>query len=121
MYSCPTHGFHQTKQGIRFTISEAARREVLDRLLRLNHERYKEEVAAGLHDKGTKKKKASTKPKKGSKKLRQPDAASAKSEDTLGDGKLFDHERQSNLFRTSLSSQRAAQAIIEFRLSFGDR
>lgn len=45
------HGFHETKQGLRYTISEAARREVLDRLLRLNHERYAEEVEAGLHDK----------------------------------------------------------------------
>ena len=47
------HGFHVTKQGIRFTISEAARREVLDRLLALNHARYAEEVAAGLHAKKT--------------------------------------------------------------------
>jgi hypothetical protein len=45
------HGFHETKQGIRFTISEAARREVLQRLLKLNHERYAEEVKQGLHDK----------------------------------------------------------------------
>jgi hypothetical protein len=45
------HGFHQTKQGLRFTISEAARREVLGRLLKLNHERYAEEVAKGLHEK----------------------------------------------------------------------
>jgi len=45
------HDFHETKQGIRFTISEAARREVLDRLLELNHQRYAEEVAAGLHEK----------------------------------------------------------------------
>ena len=45
------HGFHDTKQGIRYTISEPARREVLDRLLELNHQRYAEEVAAGLHDK----------------------------------------------------------------------
>jgi hypothetical protein len=45
------HGFHETKQGIRFTISEAARREVLARLLKLNHERYAEEVAQGLHEK----------------------------------------------------------------------
>ncbi len=45
------HGFHETKQGIRYTISEAARREVLDRLLALNHERYAEEVKQGLHDK----------------------------------------------------------------------
>src|SRR5262249_30745267 len=46
------HGFHQTKQGLRYTISEAARREVLGRLLKLNHERYAEEVAKGLHEKG---------------------------------------------------------------------
>lgn len=45
------HGFHETKQGMRFTISEPARREVLARLLKLNHERYAEEVAQGLHDK----------------------------------------------------------------------
>lgn len=45
------HGFHKTKQGIRFTISEEARREVLQRLLKLNQERYEEEVAQGLHDK----------------------------------------------------------------------
>ena len=45
------HGFHETKQGMRFTISESARREVLARLLKLNHERYAEEVAQGLHDK----------------------------------------------------------------------
>ena len=31
------HGFNETKQGIRYTISESARREVLDRLLELNH------------------------------------------------------------------------------------
>jgi hypothetical protein len=48
------HGFHETKQGMRYTISETARREVLDRLLSLNHERYAEEVAQGLHEKGTK-------------------------------------------------------------------
>lgn len=45
------HDFHETKQGLRFTISESARREVLARLLKLNHERYAEEVAQGLHDK----------------------------------------------------------------------
>jgi hypothetical protein len=44
------HGFHQTTQGLRFTISEAARREVLERLLGLNHRRYEAEAAAGLHD-----------------------------------------------------------------------
>lgn len=55
------HDFYETPQGIRFTISEEARREVLQRLLKLNHERYAEEVAAGLHDK---KKAASGKKKK---------------------------------------------------------
>ena len=44
------HGFHQTKQGLRFTISGEARLEVLGRLLRLNHERHSAEVAAGLVD-----------------------------------------------------------------------
>ena len=46
------HGFHETRQGVRFTISESARREVLARLLKLNHERYAEEVKQGLHEKG---------------------------------------------------------------------
>ncbi|MFL5591406.1 MAG: Eco57I restriction-modification methylase domain-containing protein, partial [Ktedonobacteraceae bacterium] len=49
------HGFHETKQGVRYTISEVARREVLGRLLKLNHERHAEEVAMGLHEKGAKK------------------------------------------------------------------
>jgi hypothetical protein len=40
------HGFHETKQGIRFTISEYAKRQVLDRLLVLNHQRHAEEAAA---------------------------------------------------------------------------
>lgn len=45
------HGFHTTKQGVRYTISEPARREVVSRLLKLNHERYAEEVKHGLHEK----------------------------------------------------------------------
>ena len=55
------HGFHKTKQGVRYTISELARREVLARLLKLNHERYAEEVKQGLHEK---KKPKATKVKK---------------------------------------------------------
>lgn len=39
------HGFHETAQGLRYTISEPARREVLTRLLQLNHQRYAEEQA----------------------------------------------------------------------------
>ena len=49
------HGFHATKQGERYTLSEPARRTVLDRLLALNHQRYAEELKAGLHEKGAKK------------------------------------------------------------------
>ncbi len=45
------HGFHETAQGLRYTISEAARREVLTRLLQLNHQRYAEEQALLQRDK----------------------------------------------------------------------
>ena len=37
------HDFHTTEQGVRYTISESERREVLSRLLKLNHERWEEE------------------------------------------------------------------------------
>lgn len=37
------HDFYEVKQGIRYTISETARREVLDRLLALNHQGHVEE------------------------------------------------------------------------------
>ena len=49
------HGFHETPQGLRFAISEEARREVLDRLLALNFARYEGEVRQGLHDEKRKK------------------------------------------------------------------
>ena len=55
------HGMHETKQGVRFTISESARREVLQRLLKLNHERYAEEAKQGLHGKKGAAKKTATK------------------------------------------------------------
>jgi hypothetical protein len=49
---------------VRYTIHPEARKEVLKRLLQLNHERYAEEVAAGLHDKkGAKKDPKEKKPK----------------------------------------------------------
>jgi hypothetical protein len=44
------HGFHEAAQASRYTVSEPARREMLRRLLELNHERYAEEVKAGAHD-----------------------------------------------------------------------
>ena len=50
----PDHDFHSVpylpeNDRIRFTFSEHARLEVLRRLASLNHVRYQEEVAAGLH------------------------------------------------------------------------
>lgn len=45
------HGFHPVSREIRYTIGPIAQREIFDRLLELNHERYAEEVAQGLHDK----------------------------------------------------------------------
>jgi hypothetical protein len=57
------HGFHETKQNVRFTICERARREVIQRLLKLNHERYAEEVKQGLHGKKGAAKKAAPKKK----------------------------------------------------------
>jgi hypothetical protein len=45
------HGFHKVGRETRYTIGPAAQREILDSLLELNHERYAEEVAQGLHDK----------------------------------------------------------------------
>ena len=65
------HGFHETQQGVRFTISEPARHVVLQRLLKLNHERYAEEVKQGLHGKKGAAKKAATKEKAASKPARE--------------------------------------------------
>ncbi len=74
------HGFHETKQGVRFTISEAARVEVLDRLLALNHERYAEEVKAGLHGDTKKSSKAAAKPSAKPGKTAAPTKGKAKKE-----------------------------------------
>ncbi|GAA0406505.1 N-6 DNA methylase [Micromonospora gifhornensis] len=45
------HGFHKAGAYIRYTVGPGVQREILDRLLELNHKRYAEEVAQGLHDK----------------------------------------------------------------------
>jgi hypothetical protein len=39
------HGFHDTAQGVRYTLAEPIRRTVLARLLELNHQRWEEEQA----------------------------------------------------------------------------
>ncbi len=58
------HGFHETPQGIRYTVSEPARRELLTRLLQLNHQRYEEEVKLGLHEKKKKGSRKAAKPRR---------------------------------------------------------
>jgi hypothetical protein len=50
------HGHHNIGREIRYTVGPAVQREFVDRLLELNHARYAEEVAKGLHDKGAKSK-----------------------------------------------------------------
>jgi Eco57I restriction-modification methylase/MmeI, target recognition domain len=57
------HGIHPVGRNTRFTVGPAVQRELVDRLLELNHERYAAEVAAGLHDKKTKKPTRATPPK----------------------------------------------------------
>jgi hypothetical protein len=56
------HGFHQSGAYVRYTFGPAVRQEILDRLLELNHARYAEEVAAGLHDEKVKGGKRKPKP-----------------------------------------------------------
>lgn len=43
------HGFHDTPQGRRFTISPQAGTDVLDKLLALNHYRNQQGLGSGLH------------------------------------------------------------------------
>jgi MmeI, target recognition domain len=57
------HGFHETKMGMRYTIGESARREILQRLLKLNRERYEEEIKLGLRKEKKGRKKTATKRK----------------------------------------------------------
>ena len=62
------HQHLETPQGMRFTVSPEAKDDLLDRLLALNHHRYAEDVAAGLHKKKSKRsttRRASNAPSKG--------------------------------------------------------
>ncbi|MCF4139388.1 hypothetical protein L1856_25415 [Streptomyces sp. Tue 6430] len=52
------YGFHETRRGIRYTMSPTAQTKVLDRLLQLNHVRYKEELDKGLHTPEAKRRRA---------------------------------------------------------------
>ena len=55
------HNFHETRQGIRYTLSPTTRTDVLDRLLELNHQRAAAEAAAGV-----------TRPRRGGARRRRP-------------------------------------------------
>ncbi|MET9674722.1 DNA methyltransferase [Streptomyces sp. NPDC006482] len=61
------YGFHDTRQGPRYTVGPVVRQEIIDRLLEENQRRYAAEVAAGLHDKKGAKKKAAAPAKRKSK------------------------------------------------------
>ncbi|GGV42967.1 hypothetical protein GCM10010182_79560 [Actinomadura cremea] len=52
------HGFHETRQGVRFTISPQARDLVLDKLLALNHYRHDQENVQGVRSKKKARKRA---------------------------------------------------------------
>ena len=81
---------------VRYTIHPEARKEVLKRLLQLNHERYAEEVTAGLHDKKGGKKDTKDKNGKSSNKVEEPQADYIKSQTSLfPEPELFNPEHLS--------------------------
>jgi hypothetical protein len=55
-----------TDVGLRYVMPEESRIAMLNRLLELNHQRYAEEVDAGLHDSKAKKPRTKRSPKKAS-------------------------------------------------------
>ncbi|MEO3778171.1 DNA methyltransferase [Micromonospora sp. B11E3] len=76
------HGFHQTRQGVRYTIDPSAQVDILDLLLELNHQRHREEELHRLRNgiRRTPRKKTRTVPRP-----RSPEP-SASSEPALDDG-----------------------------------
>ncbi|MET8898197.1 Eco57I restriction-modification methylase domain-containing protein [Streptomyces albogriseolus] len=81
------HGFHLTPQGVRFTIAPDVQTEILDRLLELNHARYKEEVEKGLHTPEAKRRRAAARKAKAKARTaaRKPDTTP----EDFDDGGLF--------------------------------
>jgi hypothetical protein len=77
------HGFHTTPQGDRFTIAPDVQTEILDRLLELNHARYKEEMEKGLHTPDAKRRRAAARKAKAKARTTVPVAQSA--EDDFND------------------------------------
>lgn len=81
------HGFHETRQGIRFTIAPDIQTEILDRLLELNHVRYKEELDRGLHTREAKKRRAAA--RKAKAKARATGRSSQQAREAYTDDGLF--------------------------------
>ncbi|MFE5829948.1 Eco57I restriction-modification methylase domain-containing protein [Streptomyces sp. NPDC056508] len=79
------HGFHTTPQGERFTIAPDVQTEILDRLLELNHTRYKEEMEKGLHTPEAKRRRAAARKTKARTAARDSKGAS----EGFDDGGLF--------------------------------
>ncbi|MDO0913053.1 hypothetical protein QQM39_20010 [Streptomyces sp. DT2A-34] len=45
-----SHGFHETRNGVRFTVPPVTQNEILDRLLELNHARFNRVADAASHE-----------------------------------------------------------------------
>ena len=89
------HGFHSVdylpeNDRVRFTISEPARNEVLQRLTELNRQRYEKEAKRGLHK--------SSHPKGSIKRA----------------NKKADHTQEPDLFYVAPAARESAQAIIDY-------
>ncbi|MFD6996269.1 Eco57I restriction-modification methylase domain-containing protein [Streptomyces mirabilis] len=78
------HGFHKTAPGDRFTIALDVQTEILDRLLELNHVRYKEELEKGLHTPEAKRRRAAA--RKAKAKARATAHAPQSTEENFNDG-----------------------------------
>ena len=78
------HGFHETAPGDRFTIAPDIQTEILDRLLELNHARYKEEMEKGLHTPEAKRRRAAA--RKAKAKTRVTPNATKNAEEDFTDG-----------------------------------
>lgn len=76
------YGHQQKRWGPRWTLDDTTSREIIDRLLELNKERYEAEVEAGLHDDGKsgRAKAAGGAKAGGAKRGRKPKAAAAPTE-----------------------------------------
>ncbi|WP_217140445.1 Eco57I restriction-modification methylase domain-containing protein [Streptomyces sp. AC627_RSS907] len=81
------YSFHETRRGLRYTMSSAAQTEILDRLLELNHARYKEEVEKGLHTPEAKRRRAAA--RKARAKARAAARTPSAAPEDFDDGALF--------------------------------